>query len=294
MFDNPIYNYSIVSVLKSLGCRETKKNMFISPLRNEAVASLHIDPEKNLWYDHGAGIGGTNVQLVQLVKRCTESDAIKYIAHLDQSLNVHVPQKAEESKIEVRKAGVIQDYLLKKYLGDRKIPVSVATKYCKEVVTFNKEQGKEYRLIGFENNSGGYAMKAVSGFKSTNRSGITTINTDGERNINPSSESVAIFEGFFDFMSWLVFQNAEKPSCDVIVLNSVNNLDKAIDYVNRHSSILCFTDRDEAGRKCLDRISGLFKGKQIMDMSNLYKNYKDLNEMLVASRGFQMNQKTHR
>ena len=212
MFDNPIYNYSIASILKSLGCREQKKNMFFSPLRNESVASLHVDPEKNLWYDH-----------------------------------------------------------------------------CKEVLTFNKEQGKEYRLIGFENNAGGYAMKAVSGFKSTNRSGITTINTDGERNINPSSESVAIFEGFFDFMSWLVFQNTEKPSCDVVVLNSVNNLEKAIDYVNRHSSILCFTDRDEAGRRCLDRISGLFKGKQIMDMSNLYKKYKDLNEMLVASRGYNKN-----
>ena len=36
-------------------------------------------------------------------------------------------------------------------------------------------------------------------------------------------------------------------------------------------------------------ISGLFKGKQIMDMSNLYKKYKDLNEMLVASRGYNKN-----
>ena len=294
MFDNPVYNYPVSELLKSFGCKESTKNMYISPLRNESNASLHVDPAKNLWYDHGAGIGGTNVQLVQLVKRCTEKEAIQYIASLNPSLKKSAPRAAEKPKIEIRRVGEIKDYRLRKYIEERHIPLGIASKYCREIRTFNSEQGREYGLIGFENNAGGYAMKAPSGFKSTNRAGITTIDSDGERSINPSSEGVAVFEGFFDFLSWLVMQNTDKPTCDVVILNSVNNLDRAADYIGRHSSILSFTDRDEAGRKCLERIRQMFPGKQAKDMSALYKNHKDLNEMLAASRGFKQNHCLHR
>ena len=289
MFDNPIYNYPVSEVLKSFGCRESSKNMFFSPLREESSASLHVDPAKNLWYDHGAGIGGTNVQLVQLVKRCTERDAMRYISSLEPALANTAPRdKNPAPAIELRKVGAIQDYRLRRYIEERRIPLETASRYCRQVCTFNREQGREYRLLGFENNAGGYAMKAPSGFKSTNRAGITTIDSNGERSISPSSESVAVFEGFFDFLSWLVLQNTDKPTCDVVVLNSVNNLDKALDYIGRHSAILSFTDRDEAGRKCLDRLLRNFPDKQIKDMSALYKNHKDLNEMLASSRGFRM------
>ena len=68
MFDNPIYNYPIEAILAHFGCREDGKGMFFSPLREETTPSLHVNKRDNVWYDHGAGIGGTNVQLVMSVK----------------------------------------------------------------------------------------------------------------------------------------------------------------------------------------------------------------------------------
>lgn len=95
-----------------------------------------------------------------------------------------------------------------------------------------------------------------------------------------------MFEGFFDFLSWMVMQNTKTPTCDIVVLNSVTNLDRALDYLKAHKSVIAFTDRDDAGRLCMERMKSLLPGKEVKDMSELYKNHKDLNEMLVASRGY--------
>lgn len=287
MFDNPIYNYPVTALLKVLGCREEKKNMYFSPLRSEKSASLHVDEEKNLWYDHGAGVGGTNVQLVMLVRHCSEREAAEWIASLAPATFQHLEtQKTPTPKLELAKVEELSNYFLKKYLAERKIPFNLAKRYCKQVTTVNGESGKKFTVLGFENNAGGYALRSPGIYKATNRAGITTINVAGERNILQSSKSVAVFEGFFDYLSWLVLQSTERPSCDVVVLNSVNNLDKAIAYMQLHSTILTFLDRDEAGRRTQERIASLFPDKQIKDMSELYKEHKDLNEMLVTSRGY--------
>ena len=109
----------------------------------------------------------------------------------------------------------------------------------------------------------------------------------------PSTRAVSIFEGSFDFLSWQVLQNAKTPTTDVLVLNSVNNLDKATGYLRLHDSYICFLD-DQAGHKCLEEIRKMFPGKEVKDMSSLYAQHKDLNEMLQNCRGYSLNQTTHK
>ena len=65
--------------------------MYFSPFREESVASLHIDREKNLWYDHGSGLGGTNVQLIMLARHCSQKEAYSFIAAIDPTLSVLTP-----------------------------------------------------------------------------------------------------------------------------------------------------------------------------------------------------------
>ena len=176
-------------------------------------------------------------------------------------------------------------YLLD-YLAQRKIPLRIARWYCKEVIIRSKNSYKTFENIGFPNNVGGYALKSPNGFKSTNKAGITTINTQGKVSVQPSSKRVAIFEGFFDFLSWQVLQSSKTPTCDALVLNSVNNLERARAYIESHDSAMCFLDNDEAGQKCTSAIERMMKGKEVVDMSDLYGQHNDLNEMLQASRGF--------
>ena len=286
--DNPIYDFPIDKVLEALGSRMESKDMYFSPMRDERTASIHVDRVKNVWYDHGLAVGGTNVDLVMMARNCSKEDAKKFIRSLSPNLEASVQESRlerekigrTESKLEIREVKPVWSYYIRKYAESRKIPEDLLQRYCREVIVRNKERGQNFNYIGFE---------APSGFKYTNKAGITTIDTSGERSVKPSSESVAVFEGFFDFLSWMVMQNTKTPTCDIVVLNSVTNLDRALDYLKAHKSVIAFTDRDDAGRLCMERMKSLLPGKEVKDMSELYKNHKDLNEMLVASRGYGCN-----
>ena len=294
MFDNPFYNFPLDRILDELGCKKGGKDMYFSPFREESVASLHIDREKNLWYDHGSGLGGTNVQLIMLARHCSQKEAYSFIAAIDPTVSVLTPMPEKKKGSEIISVREIRSNYLIRYLESRKIPVELARLYCKEVIVRNNERGQNFTLIGFENNAGGYALKSPSGLKSTSRAGITTINIDGKRSVVPSTDNVSIFEGFFDFLSWLVLQSTTVPSCDTIILNSVNNLNKAETYIKSHSKAMCFLDNDQAGRKALESVRWMCPDHGIKDMSCLYDKYKDLNEMLQSSRGYDLDKSLSR
>ena len=188
-------------------------------------------------------------------------------------------------KSEIKAVSEIRSDYLINYLQKRKIPLELARQYCKEVIVRNPQKGMNFTLLGFPNNMGGYALNAPTGFKSTTKAAVTTINTEGKMSVTPSSKSVAVFEGFFDFLSWQMMQGSKTPSCDIVVLNSVNNLQKATAFIGAHEKITGFLDNDEAGQKCQTALERLFPGK-VTDMSDLYGKYKDLNEMLQNSRGY--------
>lgn len=288
MFENPLYNFPIESVLEALGCKKGGKDMYFSPFREEKTASLHVDRVKNVWYDHGASVGGTNVQLVMLAKNCSMKDAYRFIAGLDPTL---APSEAAKTSCTtgtnvIRTVRDIQSDYLMNYFEFRKIPEELAKKYCKEIIIRNQQRHQTFTLIGFGNNAGGYALKSPSGYKSSTAAGITTLNNKGVRTDIPSAQSVLVFEGFFDFLSWQVMQSSLCPSCDVVVLNSVSNLNRALDYLRLHDKIICFLDNDMAGQKAFASIRTMLPAKQITDMAHLYQNHKDLSEMLQESRGF--------
>ena len=257
--------------------------MWFSPFRDETRASLHIDREKNLWNDFGLGQGGSIVQLVMLVRRCSCRDAEAFIASLGPCKYEKPEPSAQRSEIKAVRE-IRSDYLVN-YLQKRKIPLELARQYLREVIVHNPQKGMNFTLLGFPNNMGGYALNAPTRFKSTTKAAVTTINTEGKISVTPGAKSVAVFEGFFDFLSWQVMQSNKTPSCDVVVLNSVNNLQKATAYIGAHEKIMGFLDNDEAGQKCQTALERMFPGR-VTDMSDLYGKYNDLNEMLQDSRGY--------
>ncbi len=284
-----VYEVPVREILTSIGCEEAGRNMFRSPFREEKVASLHVNPDKNLWYDHGIGKGGNNVELVMMIRKCSVSEAIKYLNELGNITSIE-PRRTimnnERPNSEIKSVKEIHSDYLCRYLSDRHIPLDLAQKYCKEVYMHSRAKDRDYLMIGFENNHGCYALSSPSGIKLSTGAGITTINNEGIRSVVPSTKSVSVFEGFFDFLSWQVLQNNKTPSCDALVLNSVNNLMKASEYLKAHEQIIAFLDNDSAGQKCLGDITSMCKGAEINDMSSLYQNYKDLNQFLQDQRGF--------
>lgn len=292
MFDNPLYNIPLEKVLEALGSRPGKeKNMWTSPMRDEHKASLHVDPAKNVWYDFGITRGGTNVDLVMLVKRCSQQEAYRFLGKLvPESLRVTVQKTAEPKPgISIKTVRDIQSKYLIQYLESRKIPLDLARRYLKEVILFDPNKNLHYTLLGIPNNAGAYALRGPNGFKGATKADITTINKEGKITAKPSTRKVAVFEGMFDFLSWRVMQSSELPTSDVVILNSISNLQRASDYIRQHDSATCFLDNDAAGERTYQGIRDMMEWKDVIDMSDLYGDFKDISEMLEASRGYTAN-----
>lgn len=83
-----------------------------------------------------------------------------------------------------------------------------------------------------------------------------------------------------DFLSLLTMKGKEVAPC--LVLNSVSNLPRAIDYLHEKGidSVRAFLDNDPAGKQALQAIQ--LSGIKVEDMSRHYTQYKDLNDYHVA------------
>ena len=94
-----------------------------------------------------------------------------------------------------------------------------------------------------------------------------------------------MFEGFMDFLSYMTLRkkgNMEicvDSMVDVLVMNSVANLRKSMDYLEPYKEIHCYLDNDLAGQKTVETFVGQF-GEKVKDESARYCEYKDLNDLL--------------
>ena len=101
--------------------------------------------------------------------------------------------------------------MLIRYLHKRRIPVNIATKFCKEIDY--ELYGKQYYAIGFKNNAGGYELRNEKFKASSSPKDITLIKNDAEK--------LTVFEGFFNFLSYqAIHQKQEQPNTNFLILNS--------------------------------------------------------------------------
>lgn len=264
----------LVDYLSSIGHLPVKivRNdyWYLSPLRSEKTASFKVNRYINRWYDHGMGKGGNLIDFAVLYHDCTIKDLLQ---SLQGGFSFHKPTFFSQSNNKPQKAiEVLGDYIigswhLLRYLQQRHIPCSVAQQYCREVQYINA--GSIYYAIGFRNDSGGYELRSTNFKGSSTPKGITCIEKGGR--------AVAVFEGFFDFLSWLVIHDfAGQDAMDFCVLNSLSFFQNARPFLEQYEAIHLYLDNDPAGHNC--SYGALQIGTQYIDESGLYKGYKDLNE----------------
>jgi hypothetical protein len=160
---------------------------------------------------------------------------------------------------------------LLQYLKDRRIDFQIAEIYCKQILF--ELYGKTSKALGFQNDQGGFELRNSS-FKGTVApKGITTFqNSVGE---------VAVFEGFFDFLSYqTIHQKLSLPKTDFLVLNSTGFFEKSRPIMDTYERVRLFLDHDFTGESCTKL--GLSWGKKYQDESALYTGHKDLNEWIQS------------
>ncbi|WP_245542621.1 toprim domain-containing protein [Segetibacter koreensis] len=164
----------------------------------------------------------------------------------------------------------ITNPVLCRYLTERKIPVEIAEKYCKEV--YFDLNGRRNLAIGFENKSGGFELRNSLFKGGSSPKDITQISSDG-------AKEVAVFEGFFSFLSYQALPQNNPELTNFLILNSLSFFEKSRQMMEQHDKINLYLDRDEAGIKNTE--VGLKWDAKYIDKSHLYKNCKDLNDYLV-------------
>ena len=255
----------------------SRYGFYLSPLRDEQDASLKVDYTQNLWYDFGAGRGGSIIDFVMAIEKCNFQQAVERLRNDNILTSTLVTSQTLHTL--PNRLQVLGDYplchpALINYLDIRAVDTTIAKKFCREVHYL--VGGHNYFAIGFRNDYGGWELRSERFKGCSTPKHITTID-------NGSDKALA-FEGFMDLLSYLTIKRNDSPTCNIVVLNSVANIQKAVPFLARHRSIYTFLDNDDAGRKALSEIERLCPQSKVIDQSDFYRRHKDLNDYLRSQR----------
>lgn len=251
--------------------------VYLSPYRQERNPSFWVDYLKNLWYDFGSGEGGSIIDLVMKMEHCSCKEAIRLLdgQPLTNILPIVQPRTPEmeirRSPIEILNIEEIGTPELLAYANERGIDTTALRLYCSEI--HYRIGYTDYRAIGFRNDSEGWELRNRERKISNSPKDITTIDRGSTR--------IAVFEGFFDFLSAIMLGIGDQ--IDILVLNSVSNLQRATAYILHHKAIDLFLDNDEAGRRATRQVAEIASSSRIYDYAPQYGQYNDLNEYLTST-----------
>ena len=173
--------------------------------------------------------------------------------------------------IVVERVQPLETSALLDYLTERGIDPDTARVHCSEV--HYRVADKFYFATGFCNDNGGWELRNRY-FKGCTSKAPTTRRGD--------YPTCLVFEGFMDYLSFLTLKRNPTPPHNIVVLNSVMNLAKAVPFIASHERVYTYLDNDEAGRKATTELKEACRN--LSDQSVYYRPHNDLNDYLRSRR----------
>lgn len=275
-------NYSLADFLDRLGCGPPKRVrnelVYLSPIRNsDTTPSFSVNDKQGTWYDFGEGRGGNIIDLGLLLwPNIPFSKVLENIVSHHGALTGNYKRQLQIDKepkyeiLDVKELG--SNAAIMNYLESRGI-ASVAEGRLKEIYYYvedeNKKQNKFF-AAGWQNETGAWEIRNLNFKGSLGHKGISFI---------PNSEKrLSVFEGFFDYLSWLT-ENKFAPD-SVLVLNSTSLLPAGIAKARNFSQVDIYFDHDQTGRNATSNFAAEIPWA--VDRSAVYAGYNDYNQLIVA------------
>ena len=293
MRSNQAKQIPISELLERLGIHPEKEMnnelWYCSPFRHETKASFKLSKDRRAWFDHGSGQGGNILDFVMQYQQTDVRGALRYLRHVMTGAiqTTTTPYIKSESPLphqsahnddtfRITKLQPLQNHSLIAYLQQRGISKTIASDWLQEI--HYTRDDNHYYALAFSNDTGGYELRNQYFQGTRGTKAITTLRASENQ-----SSSVAVFEGFIDFLSAIAL-SGHRPSMDVIILNSVSMGDSAIQRIREMGStqVHLYLDRDDAGKQLTQLFYEKLPDITIHDQSKLYESYKDLNEYLVG------------
>ncbi|MFD1167182.1 toprim domain-containing protein [Sphingobacterium daejeonense] len=263
-------NNIIEDYLSSKGIYPVKKyknySMYHAPYREDKNPSMMVSRKR--FEDLALGLAGGLNKLKELMH---DSPNI----YIYRSADKIIDNKSSGSFRFIDSKEIGTNPILTQYLASRCIDISIAKLYCREVYFTNGK--KSYFAIGlptiFKNN---FALRNIY-FKGNLGSGVSYFQN------GYLGQNLKIFEGMFSMLSY--FQTFQNSKCelfrgDVLVLNSLSNINKIKNYASSYSSLELFLDRDKSGVASTQKVLAEYNHAE--DFSEVYNGYVDMNDSLVG------------
>jgi len=289
-------------ILEKMSAKRMKQSQnfewYLSPLRDEKTASLQVNIPKNIWYDFGEGIGGNSLDLVcEYLKRAgvdsTPRDALRWLQNMTGFVKIYfqplevIPEK---KSLIVKDVMSIKHKALLRYIKSRGINIDIAKIHMKQVLVENIDKNTKFLSLGMKNENGGWELrnpyfKGCIGIKS-----INIINGSV-----PKPLDIEVFEGSFDFLTFLTIEKKEKINGHSMILHSLANINKGLPYIKGYGYQVLRTwlDNDNAGQQATDTFAKFTinePGLRHFAMNASYAGHNDLNAWHMNNLGLKVKQ----
>ncbi len=282
---------ALPEILEKIDCLLIKDSgcdlWYQSPFFSKKMASLYVDTIKNAWYDFGEDNGGDVIDFVCAYLESqgedhTLFDALRWLNNMlpppTISQNV-LPENSFEdgTPLVLQELYALRQPALISYLESRGIPLTLASKYLKELIVVNTDNGKKFHAIGLRNEANGYELKNKFFSGCIAPQSISFI-----RGVNIPAAEIHIFTGFMDFLSALSYQKGTRFAGDVIILNAVACLPQIFPYIENYTYKKLYTwlDNDTAGARATQALREFVvqdDNLTFKTMNKLYAPHKDVN-----------------
>ena len=252
--------------------------------RNPSL-SIFSDGEHWKWKDHATGEGGTWIDLYMVARNMSYVEAVRYLRErflagadllTENNLTSQPTTQSRFKFLEIREKTITKD-VIKRFLKEHR-KIEHIPNWLKEIEyeIFDTETGEIFNYFGFgvKDEAGNYHIRyATDKAKVKER----VIGHEGREegstytHIIKASDTVVVVEGFIDAI------RAEQlfPKHDLIILNGVENIKKALPALAKYKSVIVATDMDNAGQKVRNIIK---RELALTDIYELKFNAKDLDE----------------
>lgn len=272
---------------------------FKSPFRpGERTASFKVDLMSKRWHDFGhAGGQGAGGDIIDLWCEAHNLDRRKDVKQALEGLSqfqgnpiyinkqeITQPQVKEQPRFEIIKLhDRIKYQSLLNEINRRRIPLDLANRYLKQAwIRDNKYPSRKLNGFAFKNDEK-YGWEISIPNPQKGKSFKTSISGKAPTTFMTGDQSRAeIFEGFWDFLSWLAMNNRIEPDCITYVLNSISFVSSIANKIiagKNIKTVIEFLDNDAAGEAARMNLSTVeTRGLSFYSQNYLYWPHKDLND----------------
>ncbi|MCK8491762.1 hypothetical protein M0L20_07850 [Spirosoma sp. RP8] len=238
-------------------CTTLTAYVYPSPFHPQQFPSLSVNLTENTWYDQTLNKGGQLTDFVSLYLRsqqenATQADVLRWIKNmastfLNESADFRLEPESQQkdTSLILKKSGEIEHLGLVHYLNKQAIPLAVAKAHLKQLYLLDKNRQKNFTVLGFVNEEGGYQVENPFFTGCIRPQAISFI-----RGSLPKPDSIHVFKSFWDFLS-VITQNKTPLRADAIVLNDYRCLGQVMAYLHHYDyqALFSWLDNDSVGEK---------------------------------------------